>query len=58
MKYSVLDALDLDYSVIVVEDLNRGVDPATTAAAIEEMEAAGAVFVARVKDTHKINTED
>jgi len=57
VKYSVLDALDLGYSVIVVEDLNRGVDPVTTAAAITEMEAAGAVFVPRVKDAHKINMQ-
>jgi len=57
VKFSVLDAIDLGYSVIVVEDLNRGVDPATTAAAITEMETAGAVFVPRVKDAYKITKE-
>ncbi|MDF1553561.1 MAG: bifunctional nicotinamidase/pyrazinamidase [Deferrisomatales bacterium] len=46
---SVMDALDLGYSVTVVEGLLRGVAPETSAAAIADMEAAGAVFVPSVK---------
>ena len=53
VKFSVLDALDLGYNVVVVEDLNRGVDPGTTATAITDMTTAGAEFVARAKDAHK-----
>lgn len=49
VRASVIDALDLGYSVVVVEDLIRGVAPDTSAAAIAEMEAAGAVFVPTVK---------
>ena len=50
VKASVMDALNLDYSVIVVEDLIRGVAPDTSATAIAEMKAAGAEFVSSVKD--------
>ena len=53
VKFSVIDAINLGYSVIVVEDLNRGVATETTTAAIEEMKAAGAEFVPKVKDAHK-----
>ena len=53
VKFSVLDALDLGYNVVVVEDLNRGVDPGTSATAIADMTTAGAEFVARAKDAHK-----
>jgi nicotinamidase/pyrazinamidase len=53
VKFSVLDALANGHRVIVVEDLNRGVAADTTAAAITEMEAAGAEFVANVKAAHK-----
>jgi len=49
VRASVIDALELGYSVVVVEDLIRGVAPDTSAAAIAEMEAAGAVFVPTVK---------
>ncbi len=49
VKYSVMDALSLGYSVIVVEDLIRGVAPDTSTTAIAEMKAAGAVFVPSVK---------
>jgi nicotinamidase/pyrazinamidase len=49
VKASVMDALALGYSVVVVEDLIRGVAPDTSATAIAEMKAAGAVFVPSVK---------
>lgn len=50
VKASVLDALRLGYSVVVVEGLIRGVAPDTSAEAIVEMKAAGAEFVSSVKD--------
>ena len=50
VKASVLDALERGYSVIVIEDLIRGVAPDTSAAAVAEMKAAGAEFVSSVKD--------
>jgi nicotinamidase/pyrazinamidase len=50
VKASVLDALELGYPVTVVEDLIRGVAPDTSAAAIAEMKAAGAVFVSSVRN--------
>jgi nicotinamidase/pyrazinamidase len=53
VKASVMDALTLGYSVVVVEDLIRGVAPDTSAAAIAEMKAAGAVFVPSVKALKK-----
>jgi len=53
VKASVMDALNLGYSVVVVEDLIRGVAPDTSAAAIAEMKAAGAVFVPSVKALKK-----
>ena len=46
---SVMDAVELGYSVTVVEDLIRGVAPETSAAVIEEMKAAGVEFVPSVK---------
>jgi len=49
VKASVIDAIDLGYSVVVVEDLVRGVAPDTSVAAIAEMKAKGAVFVPSVK---------
>lgn len=49
VKASVMDAISLGYSVVVVEDLIRGVAPDTSATAIAEMKAAGAVFVPSVK---------
>jgi nicotinamidase/pyrazinamidase len=53
VRASVMDALGLGYSVIVVEDLIRGVAPETSAAAIAEMKAAGAVFIPSVKALKK-----
>lgn len=53
VKASVMDALGLGYSVVVVEDLIRGVAPDTSAAAIAEMKAGGAVFVPSVKALKK-----
>jgi nicotinamidase/pyrazinamidase len=50
VKASVMDGLALGYSVIVIEDLIRGVAPDTSAQAIVDMKAAGAVFVRTVKD--------
>ena len=50
VKASVLDAIERGYSVIVVEDLIRGVAPDTSAAAIAEMKAAGAEFVSSVRN--------
>lgn len=50
VKASVLDALNLGYSVTVVENLIRGVAPNTSATAIAEMKAAGAEFVSSVWD--------
>jgi nicotinamidase/pyrazinamidase len=50
VKASVMDAIPLGYSVVVVEDLVRGVAPDTSVAAIAEMKAAGAVFVPTVKN--------
>ena len=46
---SVMGALERGCSVTVVEDLIRGVAPETSAAVIEEMNAAGAEFVPSVK---------
>jgi nicotinamidase/pyrazinamidase len=53
VKASVMDALELGYSVVVVEDLIRGVAPDTSAKAIADMKAAGAVFVPSVKALEK-----
>lgn len=50
VKASVLDALALGYSVVVVEKLVRGVAPDTAAAAIAAMTAAGATFVSSVEE--------
>jgi len=44
VKATVLDALRLGYKVVVLEDAIRGVAPDTTAAAINEMKDAGAIF--------------
>jgi len=57
VKFTVLDALALGHRVIVVDNLNRGVAEGTTADAIAEMTTAGAEFVTRVKDAHKIAKE-
>jgi len=47
---SVMGAVEGGYSVTVVEDLIRGVASETSAAAIEEMKAAGVEFVPSVKE--------
>ncbi len=47
---SVMDAVDLGYSVTVIEDLIRGVAPETSAAVIERMKAAGVAFLPSVKE--------
>lgn len=49
VKATVMDALDLGYSVVVIEDLIRGVAPDTTAQAIADMKAAGAWFLPAVR---------
>ena len=49
VKASVMDALKLGYSVIVIQDLIRGVAPDTSAAAISEMKQAGATFLPTVR---------
>lgn len=45
VRASVLDACRLRYQTLVIEEAIRAVDPATGAAAREEMRAAGARFV-------------
>ena len=45
IMFTVLDALDLGYAVTVVADAVRGIDPAASAKAVADMQAAGAVFV-------------
>ena len=49
VKASVIDALKLGYSVVVIQDLIRGVAPDTSAAAILEMQQAGATFLPTVR---------
>jgi len=49
VKATVMDALDLGYSVVVIEDLIRGVAPDTAAQAIADMKAAGAWFLPAVR---------
>lgn len=49
VRFTVLDALRLGYSVTVVEDLIRGVAPETTAAALTAMKAAGAEVVPSIR---------
>lgn len=45
VRQTALDARDADFEVYVVEDAVRGVDSATTAQAIADMETAGVRFV-------------
>ena len=49
VKATVMDALNLGYSVVVIEDLIRGVAPDTSAQAIADMKAAGARFLPAVR---------
>lgn len=47
VKYSVLDALELQYKVIVIQDLCRGVDlhPGDSKKALDEMKSNGAKLI-------------
>ena len=49
VKATVMDALNLGYSVVVIEDLIRGVAPDTSAQAIADMKAAGVWFLPAVR---------
>jgi nicotinamidase-related amidase len=49
MRHSVLDALKTGYSVVVIDDLIRGVAPDTSAQAIIAMKNAGATFLHTVQ---------
>jgi nicotinamidase/pyrazinamidase len=49
VKASVIDALNLGYSVVVIENLIRGVAPDTSAQAITDMKAKGAKFLPTVR---------
>ncbi|RLA94487.1 MAG: bifunctional nicotinamidase/pyrazinamidase [Deltaproteobacteria bacterium] len=49
VKATVLDAIELDYRVIVVADLSRGVSPETTNSALNEMQKRGAIVVNKSK---------
>lgn len=48
VKATVLDAVDLDYQVIVIRNLTRGVDPKTVKMALDEMERQGVVVLDEV----------
>ena len=53
VKSTAIDGAKLGFKVTVIEDLSRGVDPKTTAAAIKEMKAKG-VKVVKSLDMSKI----
>ena len=50
VKSTAIDGAKLGFNVIVVEDLCRGVDPKTSAAAIKEMKKNGVKVVKSLND--------